>query len=36
MWVGRHSVRITRPGKILFPDDGITKRDLIDYYDTSR
>ena len=27
-----HDVRITSPGKILFPEDGITKRDLIDYY----
>jgi DNA primase len=25
-------VKITRPGKILFPQDGITKQDLIDYY----
>src|SRR5690349_6644169 len=26
-------VKITRPGKILFPDDGITKGDLIRYYE---
>lgn len=25
-------VEVTRPEKVLFPDDGITKRDLIDYY----
>ena len=30
--IGRHSVRTTHPGKIRFSDDGITKRDLIDYY----
>ncbi|HEU4343225.1 MAG TPA: non-homologous end-joining DNA ligase [Candidatus Binatia bacterium] len=30
--VGGHDVKITRPEKILFPEDGITKRDLIDYY----
>ena len=31
--IGRYSVKITNPDKILFPDAGITKRDLIDYYD---
>lgn len=30
--IDRHDVEITRPDKVLFPDDGITKRDLIDYY----
>jgi bifunctional non-homologous end joining protein LigD len=30
--VGRHDVKITRPGKILFPEDGITKQELVDYY----
>lgn len=30
--VGRHDVEITRPDKVLFPKDGITKRDLVDYY----
>ena len=25
-------VEITRPDKVLFPDDGITKRDLVGYY----
>jgi bifunctional non-homologous end joining protein LigD len=25
-------VRITHPDKLLFPDDGITKADLVDYY----
>jgi len=32
MRIGRHEINITRPEKILFPDDGITKQDLIDYY----
>ena len=31
--VDRYSVQITRPEKVLFPGDGITKRDLIEYYD---
>ena len=30
--VGRHIVEISRPDKVLFPDDGITKRDLAEYY----
>lgn len=30
--IGRHVVEITRPAKVLFPEDGITKRDLIEYY----
>jgi bifunctional non-homologous end joining protein LigD len=30
--VGGHDVEITRPAKVLFPADGITKGDLIDYY----
>jgi bifunctional non-homologous end joining protein LigD len=30
--VGRLGVEITRPRKILFPADGITKRDLVDCY----
>ena len=30
--VGGHDVKITRPDKILFPKDGITKQGLIDYY----
>ena len=30
--VGIHEVKITRPDKVLFPEDGITKRDLVDYY----
>ena len=25
-------VEVTRPEKLLFPDDGITKQDLVDYY----
>ena len=27
-----HQVSITRPQKVLFPDDGLTKGDVIDYY----
>jgi bifunctional non-homologous end joining protein LigD len=30
--VGRYDVEITHPAKVLFPEDGITKGDLIDYY----
>jgi bifunctional non-homologous end joining protein LigD len=29
---GRRRVRISNPGKVLFPDDGITKLDLASYY----
>ena len=29
----RSTVTITHPEKVLFPDDGITKRDLADYYE---
>jgi bifunctional non-homologous end joining protein LigD len=30
--IGRRVVRITRPQKLLFPDDGIDKRALAEYY----
>ncbi|MGW5420923.1 non-homologous end-joining DNA ligase [Streptomyces sp. NPDC003943] len=30
--VGRRTVELARPRKVLFPDDGITKADLADYY----
>jgi len=30
--VDGHSITVTHPDKILFPDDGITKGDLVDYY----
>jgi bifunctional non-homologous end joining protein LigD len=30
--VGRQIVEITRSEKVLFPDDGITKRELVEYY----
>ena len=33
MRVGRRSITLSNLDKRLFPDDGITKRDLIDYYD---
>ncbi|MFJ8676854.1 non-homologous end-joining DNA ligase [Streptomyces sp. NPDC093589] len=29
---GRRSVEIHRPDKVLFPDDGLTKADLVGYY----
>ncbi|MGA4539553.1 non-homologous end-joining DNA ligase [Uniformispora flossi] len=29
---GRHTVEISRPDKVLFPDDGLTKADLVDHY----
>ncbi|MDX3226865.1 non-homologous end-joining DNA ligase [Streptomyces sp. ME19-01-6] len=29
---GRRTVPISRPEKVLFPDDGITKSDLVDHY----
>jgi bifunctional non-homologous end joining protein LigD len=32
MRAGRRDVPITHPGKVLFPDDGITKADLAAYY----
>jgi bifunctional non-homologous end joining protein LigD len=30
--IGRHEIEISRSEKVLFPEDGITKGDLIDYY----
>jgi DNA ligase D len=29
---GRHTIRLTSPGRVLFPDDGVTKGDLAEYY----
>lgn len=29
---GRHTVRVNRPDKVLFPGDGLTKADLAGYY----
>ena len=29
---GQITVELSHPGKVLFPDDGITKRDLVEYY----
>ncbi|WP_327321633.1 non-homologous end-joining DNA ligase [Streptomyces sp. NBC_01210] len=29
---GRRTVEIHRPDKVMFPDDGLTKADLVDYY----
>lgn len=30
--VGNRTIEVSKPDKLLFPDDGITKYDLIDYY----
>jgi len=30
--VGRRTVELSRPDKVLFPDDGLTKSDLADHY----
>jgi bifunctional non-homologous end joining protein LigD len=30
--VGRHTVRLTSADRVLFPDDGVTKGDLFEYY----
>src|SRR4029079_5575493 len=30
--VAQRSVRLSSPERVLFPDDGITKRDVFDYY----
>jgi bifunctional non-homologous end joining protein LigD len=30
--VGSHTLEVSNPDKVLFPDDGITKGDVVDYY----
>jgi bifunctional non-homologous end joining protein LigD len=30
--IGNHDIEISRAGKVLFPDDGITKAELVSYY----
>jgi bifunctional non-homologous end joining protein LigD len=30
--VGSHTVEVSNPDKVLFPDDGITKGDVVEYY----
>ena len=32
MKIGRHEVRISNPGKLFFPERGLTKGDLVGYY----
>ncbi len=32
MRVGRHEVRISNPDKVFFPEKGLTKGDLVEYY----
>ena len=32
MRVGRHEVAISNPDKLFFPEPGLTKGDLVDYY----
>ncbi|TDO52945.1 hypothetical protein EV651_117135 [Kribbella sp. VKM Ac-2571] len=34
MKVGRRTVNLSNTDKVLFPDDGVTKGDLIEYYET--
>lgn len=29
---GNRTIELSRPGKVLFPDADITKKDLVDYY----
>ena len=29
---GRRNIEITHPGKVLFPDEGLTKKDVAEYY----
>jgi bifunctional non-homologous end joining protein LigD len=30
--VGSHIIKVTHPDKVLFPDDGITKEEFVEYY----
>jgi bifunctional non-homologous end joining protein LigD len=30
--IGRHEVTVSNPDKVFFPDSGLTKADLVDYY----
>jgi bifunctional non-homologous end joining protein LigD len=32
MKIGRHTVELSNTDKVLFPDDGLTKGDLVEYY----
>ena len=31
--IGRRVLKITHPGKVLFPEDGVTKEELVTYYE---
>lgn len=33
MEIGGHSIDVSKPDKVLFPDIGLTKRDLVEYYE---
>jgi bifunctional non-homologous end joining protein LigD len=30
--IGDHTIEVSRPDKVLFPSDGISKADVVEYY----